>query len=178
METKTGNKSKKKSSALYIGRFQPFHKAHLKDVKNILKKHDRIIICIGSAWRSKVKDNPFTVTERRDMINRSLKDEGIKNFTIHFVPDIPEDNKWPMWVKNLVGNFDVVYTGNRYPGELMKKAGFKVKYIKLVPGYSSTKVRKWIAEGNQWQKLVPEGTIEVIKKIDGEKRVKKLVKFK
>ena len=164
--------------ALYIGRFQPFHKAHLKVVKDILKKYDHIIIAIGSATTSNVYDNPFTVTERKWMIEKSLKKEGIKDFSVYFVPDIPDDNKWPAWVKGLVGKFDAVYTGNTYPGELMKKAGHKVVYIRLYPGYSATKIRKWIVEGKEWQKLVPEGTVEVIKKAKGVSRLKKLVKFK
>ena len=35
--------------ALFIGRFQPFHKAHLSDVKLALKECDKIIIAIGSS---------------------------------------------------------------------------------------------------------------------------------
>jgi len=162
--------------ALYIGRFQPFHKAHLKVIQDILKKNNHVIIGIGSARQSHVRENPFTVTERRWMIEKSLKAAGVNKFNVVFVPDIPDDDKWPAWVKDIVGKFDVVYTGNKHPGELMKKAGHKVKYIKLIPGYSSTKVRKWIVEGKDWQKLVPEGTIEIIKKIKGVSRIKKLAK--
>ena len=162
--------------ALYIGRFQPFHKAHLKVVKDILKKHDHVIIGIGSARQSKVYENPFTVTERKLMIEKSLKTEGIKNFSIHYVPDIPDDNKWPAWVKGIVGKFDIVYTDNKNVEKLMKKAGNKVKIIKHIPHYSATKVRKWIIEGKEWQKLVPEGTAVVIKKAKGVSRLKKLAK--
>ncbi len=164
--------------ALYIGRFQPFHKAHLRVIKEVLKKCNHVTIAIGSSRQSGVHENPFTVAERKMMINKCLRAEGIKDFSMHYVPDIYDDSKWVAHTKKIVGKFDVVYTGNKKTMELMKKAGHKVNPIKLYPGYSATKIRKWIADGKKWQKLVPEGTIEVIKKIKGVARLKKLDKEK
>ena len=37
------------SRALFIGRFQPFHNAHLADIKKILKENDEVLIAIGSS---------------------------------------------------------------------------------------------------------------------------------
>ncbi len=164
--------------ALFIGRFQPFHKAHLRVVKNIMKECDHVTIAIGSSRSSGVHENPFTVTERKLMINKSLRAQGIKDFSMHYVPDIYDDNKWAAHTKKIVGKFDVVYTGNKKTCKLMKKAGHKIKHITLYSGYSGTKVRKWIANSKQWQKLVPEETVEVIKKIKGVARIKKMVKEK
>ena len=164
--------------ALFIGRFQPFHNAHLKVIKDIMKRYYHIIIAIGYSRIKDVHSDPFTATERKMMINKCLRAEGIKDFTVKSVPDIPDDNRWASHTKNIVGKFDIVYTGNKLTCRLMKKAGNKVKFIELYPGYSGTKVRKWIAQGKKWQKLVPEGTIEVMKKIKGIARIKKLAKEK
>ena len=50
--------------ALYIGRFQPFHKGHLKILQKLAKKYDEIIIGIGSSQYSNTLENPFTSEER------------------------------------------------------------------------------------------------------------------
>ena len=39
-------------TALFIGRFQPFHKGHLAAIKWILKKEGKIFIVIGSNQQS------------------------------------------------------------------------------------------------------------------------------
>ena len=58
--------------ALFIGRFQPFHKGHLKVIKDIIKKDYRVIIGIGSSQYSHTVDNPFTSDERKKMIQETL----------------------------------------------------------------------------------------------------------
>ena len=61
------------TTALFIGRFQPFHKAHLQDIKAILKECDEVIIAIGSSQHSDTKDNPFSVAERIEMIDKTIR---------------------------------------------------------------------------------------------------------
>ena len=61
--------------ALFIGRFQPFHNAHLADVRDILKKADEIVIGIGSSQEKTTKDNPFSYNERKAMIKNTLKNK-------------------------------------------------------------------------------------------------------
>jgi len=41
-------KKKKSKIALFIGKFQPFHKGHLFALRQVLKKFDKVIIGIGS----------------------------------------------------------------------------------------------------------------------------------
>ena len=55
-----------KRTALFVGRFQPFHIAHLEDVKLEIKEGNQVIIAIGSSEESHTKDNPFTFKERKD----------------------------------------------------------------------------------------------------------------
>ncbi|MEM2571402.1 MAG: adenylyltransferase/cytidyltransferase family protein, partial [Thermoproteota archaeon] len=44
--------------ALFIGRFQPFHKGHLYSVKHILKEFDEVVVTIAAAQYSYTIDNP------------------------------------------------------------------------------------------------------------------------
>jgi len=74
--------------ALFIGRFQPFHKGHAEQIRLIFKKYEEIIIGIGSAQRSHTIKNPFTAAERAAMIKEFLKDEGINNYQISEIRDL------------------------------------------------------------------------------------------
>src|SRR5207245_2773190 len=63
--------------ALFVGRFQPFHRGHLATVRRILETNDEIIVGIGSAQYSHTGENPFTAGERYEMIKRALDAEEI-----------------------------------------------------------------------------------------------------
>ena len=80
--------------ALFIGRFQPFHNAHLVDVNKILKECDEVIIAVGSSQEKNTLENPFSYSERKRMIESVLKKHKIKNCKIYPVPDLYDDKKW------------------------------------------------------------------------------------
>ena len=82
-----------KSRALFIGRFQPFHLGHLQDIKNALKEVDELVIGVGSTNERHTKYNPFSVKERKMMINLVLKKNIITNYTIFPIPDFNDDKK-------------------------------------------------------------------------------------
>lgn len=57
---------------VYIGRFQPFHNNHLRVVREAQKKAKRVIVLVGGRGEPRTLRNPFTFTERSDMINFTL----------------------------------------------------------------------------------------------------------
>lgn len=158
--------------ALFIGRFQPFHNAHLIDVKKVLKEADEVVIAIGSSREKNTLENPFSYNERKNMIVDVLKKNKIKNFKIHPVPDLHNDKKWVDYIKNNLPSYDFVYSGNPWTLKCFKKYDSKVKKIKLIKGISSTIVRKEIIKGKSWQRLVPKEVADYIERIKGVERVK------
>ena len=56
--------------ALFIGRFQPFHKGHLHALEGILADGYEVIMALGSTQESHTLMNPLTVEERKDIIKR------------------------------------------------------------------------------------------------------------
>jgi bifunctional NMN adenylyltransferase/nudix hydrolase len=58
--------------AVYIGRFQPFHRGHLAVVEKGLELADRVTIVVGSAGAAPNIRNPWTFEERRTMILAAL----------------------------------------------------------------------------------------------------------
>ena len=158
--------------ALFIGRFQPFHNAHLADINKILNESDEIIIAIGSSLEKNTFENPFSCNERKQMIIKTLKKHKIKNFKIYPVPDFHNNNKWVDYIKKNLPRFDSVYSGNQLTLKCFKNDS--VKKIKLIRGISSTKIRNLIAKDKNWQTLVPKEVTYYIKKIKGVERIKKL----
>jgi nicotinamide-nucleotide adenylyltransferase len=163
-------------SALFIGRFQPFHNGHLEVVREMASQVDKLIIAIGSAQESHTQDDPFTAGERHLMISESLDKEGIRNYHLIPIVDIHRYSVWVAHVRSLVPPFDIIFTNNDLTARLFAEAGIEVRRTKLYnrEKFSGKIIRKTIASGGDWQSLVPEGTAKVIGQIDGEKRIREL----
>jgi len=162
--------------ALFIGRFQPFHKGHLKVIEEISKNFDEVIIGIGSSQYSYTMDNPFSSDERIEMINECLKQEGIKNYEIVLIPDIHDPPNWVDHVLNIISAFDVVVSNNEFTRELFKEKGFETTNTELFDknNFSGKKIRKLIATDKEWEEFVPTNVSSIIHEINGIERIKDL----
>jgi nicotinamide-nucleotide adenylyltransferase len=164
--------------ALFVGRFQPFHKGHLKVIQNASKKYNEVIVGIGSSQYGSTLDNPFTADERKLMIEKSLKTTGIENYKIVLIPDIHNPPKWVDHVLSIVSDFDVVISNNSLTKQLFSEKGYAVKgtpvYYKNK--YSGKEIRNRMIEGKKWKHLVTLETFKVIKNTSGVKRIKGLAK--
>jgi nicotinamide-nucleotide adenylyltransferase len=162
--------------AVFIGRFQPFHKGHLYALKKIAKNYDEIFVVIGSANKSFTTDNPFTIAERVKMVCMAAEEHGIK---VRIVPidDVEDDNVWLRTILKKVKKIDVVFSNNDWVRRIFESAGYKVKntgaYMRRV--YEGTRIRNLMAEGHGWQRYVPPSVARYIKKIKGEERIRELL---
>jgi nicotinamide-nucleotide adenylyltransferase len=163
---------------LFIGRFQPFHNGHLELIKNIKDKYDEIIIGIGSSQYSYEIHNPFSVEERKLMIEKSLKLNRIDNYVIIEIPDIHNYPKWVSHVESLVSDFDVVISNSKLTTTLFNNKGYKVIKTKFYNrnNYSGKKIRENIITNKPWEQLIPKTVVDIIKEINGVKRIKNLYK--
>ncbi len=166
------------ATALFIGRFQPFHNAHLKVIRDILKENNKIIIVIGSSQENNTKLNPFSLKERKEMIISVLKTNKIRNYRLVPIHDVYNDRKWVALIEKKVKHFDVLYTGNPWTIRCFKKYSHKVKRIKLIRGISSTIIRNAIIKGKNWKRFVPEEIYSYVKNIYGDSRIKNLYRQK
>lgn len=152
--------------ALFIGRFQPFHKGHLAVVKDILKKYDEIIIAIGSSNERCTKENPFSYNERKAMIQKTLDGSNIRNYKIIPSPDLYNDVLWVNDIKKRAKKFDVIYSGNPWTIRCFRKHKYKVKKLRLIKGISSTKIREMMVKNKDWKRLVPKEVKDYISKVN------------
>jgi nicotinamide-nucleotide adenylyltransferase len=158
---------------IFVGRFQPFHLGHLKAIKWILERCEKVTIVIGSSRQSFTERNPFTVEERRRMIRRSLEDEGVgkEKYEIIEISDVFDCERW---VKSILdkANFGVVFTRNLWVKECFDISRIPVKEHPIFREYSARKIRRMMMEDEDWERLIPNGSGKIVKDIDFRKRLK------
>lgn len=164
------------SRALFPGRFQPFHLGHLSVVERVLREHDEIVIAIGSAQEGYTCSNPFTASERMEMIDSTLKYYGYSRdqYWLVPVPDIHKPLAWTSYVLALVPRIDVVVTGNPHIQHIYEWLGVRVARVELVSPslYNGTVIRKLMASGAGWEELVPKPIADFINRVGGVERVR------
>ena len=162
--------------ALFIGRFQPFHKGHLQLLQTVAKNYDELIIGIGSSQYSHTVENPFTLDEREKMIEASLAKKGVKNYRIVPIPDIHNYRKWASHVVSIISDFDVILTNNTLTKRLFSEKGYSVKETPVFDrsNYSGEVIRRKMTNDELWRELVPEPAYRIIKDIHGVQRLKEL----
>ncbi|MBQ9689494.1 MAG: nicotinamide-nucleotide adenylyltransferase [Candidatus Methanomethylophilaceae archaeon] len=162
--------------SLVVGRFQPLHKGHMDVIRKCAEESEHLTIGIGSAQYSHTPENPFTAGERYMMINKTLRDEGIDNYSIVPIEDL---NRYPVWVSHvvsLVPPFKRVYSNNPLTRRLFQEAGFEVRASPLYNReiFSVTEIRRRIVNNEEWRSLVPSPVADVIDAIDGVERLKQI----
>lgn len=108
--------SYKYDTIVYIGRFQPFHNAHLETVKRALQLSKRVIISVGSHKRPRTLKNPWTAEERVRQIQRALRTE------------LAEEQGWTDYPQEFERRIkfsmvrDHIYDDNKWAAEIGSKA--------------------------------------------------------
>lgn len=167
-----------KVRGILIGRMQPVHNGHMEVIKKILEEVDEIVIGIGSAQLSHEVKDPFTAGERILMMTQALAEIDVDPSRYYIIPmqDINFNAIWASHVKMLTPPFSIVYSGNPLVKQLFAEEGYEVRQPPLYDRIhlSGTEVRRRILEDENWQELVPNATVELLKEIDGVNRLKNL----
>ncbi len=159
-----------------MGRFQPFHLGHLDLVKQILSECDEVFIAITSSQFNYLEKDPFTASERIEMIYQALKEDGVDLSRCFIIPIENQFNiaTWTSYLKSTLPQFDKVYSGNEYVSMLLADTGIQVIKPKFLERerYNATRIRNLMIEDQNWQSFVPPIVANVIKKINGINRLK------
>jgi bifunctional NMN adenylyltransferase/nudix hydrolase len=98
--------TKQYDAIVFIGRFQPFHNAHLEIFKQAAALAKKVIVIVGSAIQPRTYKNPFIYEDRYEMISNTLESLGYEeevDFTIRGNRDsLYNDTAWAVRVQQIV----------------------------------------------------------------------------
>lgn len=155
--------------ALFIGRFQPFHKGHQNAARTALNQYE-LMIGIGSAQTSGTMDNPLSFEERKQIVQNCFPDVPIIRFE-----DKADNDVWTDMVEGAV-DIDIVISGNALVRRLLGDRGYTVQdpdYLKPEE-YSGTEIRRRVVAGEDWTHLVPDCSLELIERFGFAERVNRI----
>ena len=159
-----------------IGRFQPFHLGHLEAVNFALSKVDQLYIGIGSSNKSNELRNPFTADERNQMIKSSLDEIIMQRVSLYNIPDVDDHSKWTESIDKIIPKYDIVFSNDDFTHRLYEENTKKIISVALKSreDLSGTNIRRLIQNDGNWRDLVPDGTKNILLKIDAKNRLKDL----
>ena len=176
----------KDTTALFLGRFQPFHLGHADAIRQILgdpleqggvKGVTTLLIAIGSSQISHEPDNPFTAGERWQMIHKAMKDMGYDDDVFHIMPlaDISHNHLWPYFVEQQLPPFSHVFSGSKWVLELFGSLkNLQTTHLLQREPVTATDIRNAIISGENIDHLIPETTKQVLTEINAAERLKNI----
>ena len=139
--------SKKYNTLVLIGRFQPFHNAHLEIVKRATALCDKLVIVVGSARQPRTYKNPFTFEERAQMIRHATMGLSLQISIEPNIDTIYNDQAWAVRVQQAVAK-------HTQPGERVGIIGHKKDdssfYLDMFPqwGYEDVELVEFLSAVN------------------------------
>ncbi len=153
---------------VFIGRFQPFHLAHLQTVHLALQQSQQVILALGSAQAERNIKNPFSASEREQMILSNFPIDEQERIRFVHVIDVYNDEKWVQQVKDLVAGIVETDAKIGLIGHFKDESSY---YLNLFPEWtmveldslhnaiSATPMREAYYRGEILAEAFPQGTI-------------------
>lgn len=172
------------SVALFIGRFQPFHKGHLYSLEKCFELAETVIVGIGSSQESGTESNPWNFEARKEMIESLLAQAGLsgdsRKVEVVALPDLFDDKKWGDQIlsvikQNGVKPSEVVGVGNNdWTNRIFRSIGIDVHETGLYKRdeLEGLKIRELMAKGdNSWKMRIPQSVVKWLDKYDSTKQI-------
>lgn len=184
-------KDAQKKTGLVCGRFQIFHKDHLKYVLAAREMCDYLLVGITSpdpsvspaeaadANRGKSTSNPCTYYERMQMVKASLREAGLSDEEFEVVPfPIGKPELIHYYVPDSITCFVTIYDAwGENKRSRLSDLGYDVQVLWHVSpekkGISASEIRSAIVSGEEWKHLVHDVVYEYIIQHGIDERIQK-----
>jgi bifunctional NMN adenylyltransferase/nudix hydrolase len=136
--------TKKYHTLVLIGRFQPFHSAHLEIVKRATALCEQLVIITGSAAQPRTYKNPFTSAERAGMIKSATRGLNMQIYIESNVDTIYNDQAWAVRIQGIVSKYAVLGTKTGIIGHKKDDSSF---YLDMFPqwGYENVELIEFLS---------------------------------
>ncbi len=158
---------------VFIGRFQPFHLAHMRTIQIALEHSQHVILALGSAQNERNIKNPFLAVEREQMILSNFSEEDQARIKFVHVIDVYNDEKWQKLVKSLVNDVVEPHAKVGLIGHFKDDSSYYLKFFpewemveleSLEGALSATPMREAYYRGQIQTDKFPQGTIKFLQK--------------
>jgi|GEM_PF-2011321 len=119
-------------------------------VDEIFRNHERLLIVIGSADKSRTEENPWDVQEREKIIRMSIPMELQERLDIAALDDVPDDDVWCENLKRTITHDEhiTLFTGNDWVREICIRHKIQTSWIAAYRvDISGTKIREMLQKG-------------------------------
>lgn len=156
---------------VFIGRFQPFHLAHMQTIQIALQQSHYVILALGSAQNERNIKNPFTAGEREQMILSNFSAADQQRIKFVEVIDVYNDEKWQKLVKSLVAGITLPNERIGLIGHFKDDSSYYLKFFpewemveldSMQGSMSATPVREAYYRGDIQADAFPAGTINFL----------------
>jgi nicotinamide-nucleotide adenylyltransferase len=164
------------------GRFQPFHNGHLEYLKGAAARSDEVFVGITNPDPERIRpeasdplrhlpeSNPYSYVERLLMVKAAAADARIEPERVHVIPfPINEPELWGAYLPDGAVQFIRLFSdwgGTKL--DRLRAAGYEV--VVLDEGaekeISGAEVREALRTGGDWERLVPPGVAELLKRLE------------
>ncbi|MCA8924443.1 MAG: hypothetical protein KDD82_21715 [Planctomycetes bacterium] len=148
-----------------VCRFKPLHLGHAAILRAACRSGARVKVGVGSANRYDLR-NPFTFEETADMLAAYLGPR-CDRWEVLRVDDLGHGPRWRAMVAELFGPLELFVSANPYVRELMGSVYPLAHPLELIPAedrvpVDGTGVRRALARGEAWERLVPPETAQFL----------------
>ena len=120
--------------SIILGRFQPFHRGHIALIEwgYAHKKSACLRIAIGSSNQPQSPENPWSLEERKEMINVWKNDVHPEwNLEIIGIPDINNPPQWVEHASKYHGDSGLLLTSDKDTQTLYENSNWNTKFFNL-----------------------------------------------
>lgn len=131
--------SKPYGTIIFVGRFQPFHSAHLEIIKRCTALTDQLVIIAGSANQPRTYKNPFTYDERARMIKAATQGLSLRVYTEPNIDTIYNDQAWAVRIQGIHSKYQCLGTKTAIIGHKKDDSSF---YLDMFPQWGFENVEE------------------------------------
>ena len=124
---------------MLIGRFQPFHNAHLEIIKRCTALTDQLVVVIGSANQPRTYKNPFTYDERARMIKAATAGLSLRVYTEPNIDTIYNDQAWAVRIQGIHSKYQCLGTKTAIIGHKKDQSS---EYLDFFPQWDFVNVEE------------------------------------
>ena len=100
----------------------------------------------------------------------------MQRVSLYNIPDVDDHSKWTESIDKIIPKYDIVFSNDDFTHRLYEENTKKIISVALKSreDLSGTNIRRLIQNDGNWKDLVPNGTKNILLKIDAKNRLKDL----